>query len=53
MTISNLKEKISAYYYQIMGRIVLVNYFTFKIVDNKRKICEVDKTIEIYQEKPK
>jgi len=43
MTISNLKEKISAYYYQIMGR----------IVDNKRKICEVDKTIEIYQEKPK
>jgi hypothetical protein len=32
-----------------MGRIILVSYFTFKIVDNKRKIGEVEKTIEIYQ----
>ena len=36
----------------MIGKIVLVSYHNFKIIENKRKIGDIfDKIVEIYQEK--
>jgi len=40
-TVGDLKEKISLYYYQIIGKIVMLTYSNLKLVDNRKKISEL------------
>lgn len=44
-SIGELKEKVAGYYYQFIGRMILVSYSNFKILENRRKIGELNDKI--------
>jgi len=53
-TFLELKEAISIYYYNFVGKIIFVSYRNFTLIDMNKRICDLsDKNIEIYEEKIK
>lgn len=51
-TYGDLKEKLLSYYYQMVGKIVLVSYNSFRLIDNHKKVSDLnERIVEIYQER--